>query len=124
MIDTPDPRIKKLPLWAQEEFKRLQRIVEDQGHALADLKDGPAETDTIADPAAGMVRKGDTPMPLRPGTDVKFMIGAGWGEEFNVRVKTLENGKKVLEVSGERRMALRAMSSNVIHFFALPLEDA
>lgn len=124
MTDITDERIAKLPQWARALIESMARSVAQQAQIIADLKDGPADSDTFVSPGAAVVQKGDVPMPLKRGTEIEFRLGDGWGEQLSVRARTLETGMRVLEVRGERRMAQRSMSSNVIHFFALPLEDA
>lgn len=113
----------RLPKGVQSYIADLERTIAQLTKQVALAKEGPADSDTIADPGADMYRKGDVPRPLPRGTEVKFILGPGWGEQYEVQIKTKENGMRVLEVRGDRRTAMRTTSSNVVHFFSLPMED-
>jgi hypothetical protein len=68
MLKDNDPRLAKLPKWAQGEFERLQQKVEDSEKRVAELSARPEDTDTLVH---DYVR---TPIPLPPGSRVRFVL--------------------------------------------------
>lgn len=71
IIDKNDPRLAKLPKWAQQEFETLLQKVADAGSHIANLSlQGPEDTDTYV---RDHVRD-DIMLP--PGSEVRFVLDA------------------------------------------------
>lgn len=101
-------RIAKLPKWAQEELRDLQRLSSEALEALDELragKYGDDNTDTLADPY------GDTPLKLRKGEVIEFRLG--YGQSDVVRARVDQYG--VLELNGGAVLAVHPRAANVVH---------
>jgi len=62
MAYTRDPRIAKLPQWAQNEFQGLERRLAEQSLKLQALLDGPSDSNATLDPYSDY----STPLPRNP----------------------------------------------------------
>ena len=107
---TPDrnARIAKLPKWAQEELRSLER---DLGVALDELEDlregkyGDADTDTVADPYA------DAPLKLKKGETIEYRLGYDRGAVIRARVDQYG----ILELNGGQAIAVHPRAANAVH---------
>lgn len=96
----PPHNITKLPKWAQNEIQRLTRDLED---ARSQLRAGPEDSDTFADPYSS------APRPLGKGPTIDFVFGEHWGEQFQARLEG-----KVLRVNGGNSIAVLPRASNLV----------
>ena len=116
MTYTPDSRIKKLPMWAQNEFGSLQRINAELLAQNAALTAGPEESDTIADPKIHMMRDGRTARPLGNGTEVEFLLSDMGDDHIDVKIVD-SNGRRVLQITGGYALNIEVQASNILHVY-------
>lgn len=102
-----DPRVEKLPLWAQGYITRLNAQIAVLRRTVDTLQgDEERVSNTVAEPFgkyAGRVR-----MPLADGTTVRFIHGSERAEEYvDVRVSDGE-----VDINGGTMLIVRPRSGN------------
>lgn len=116
--DANDPRIAKLPGWAQTLIGDLGRTIDRQEEQINELTKGPEESNTIVNPDAEIFHKGAKPMRLKSGTEIEFQLGDGFGQHLKVMVIDRGDGN-VVELRGERNLVVKPTASNCLHIFAV-----
>lgn len=108
-----DPREEKLPRWAQDTLKSLRRQVEVQKMRADDARKagGPDDTDTIVDPYDA------TPIRLRKGEQVRFLVGPEEYQWIDCSVQKRGNGMVVRALSGDS-LIIYPSTSNVAYLRA------
>jgi hypothetical protein len=108
---TPDPREARQPQWIRNTLDQLRMRLGEARRRVAELTDGPADSDTIADPY------GDFPQRLKRGESIEFHLGtARTGEPMTVRVRVIRdrNGRAVLDINANDTLLVLPRASNAI----------
>lgn len=111
-LDLEDPRIDKLPVWAQamlrDAEKKVRMAREDADEVRMDTN--PDETDTV------IARYDKIPVGLPAGEIVRFWLSKKHNGQQWVDVHTLQDGlRKVVSVQCGAELSIHSRSSNVIY---------
>lgn len=98
-----DPREARQPQWIRHTLSQLRMRLDEAEKRIAELTEGPADSDTIADPYGGY------PQRLKRGTAIEFQVGTNhFGEPARVMVRVIRdrNGRAVLDLNVTDGVAL------------------
>jgi hypothetical protein len=107
----PDPREARQPQWVRTTISQLRMRLGEAQRRIAELTDGPADSDTIADPY------GAYPLRLPRGETVEFHLGVGRnGEPMGLRVRVIRyhGGRVVLDINANDTLLVLPRASNAI----------
>ena len=108
-MDVNDPRLAKLPRWAQQHIENLERDLVEVTNRVEAAQRGPVDTDTIADAYS------DHPLRLAQGARVRFQLGPDYDEQIVCHVSERRGGQKCLEIHGGDMLVIRPMSGNLVN---------
>src|SRR5687768_16572323 len=95
----PDPREARQPQWIRSTLFQLRQRLGEAERRIAELTDGPADSDTIAAPYS------DHPVRLRRGESIEFRLSADLDEFIRARVMRDPSGKAVLDLNAGTSIA-------------------
>jgi hypothetical protein len=102
-MTTQDERIKRLPIWAQNEFQHLQKRVES---LEAKLAIGPENSDTLVIGYSG------PDLPLGRGVTVRFVLDQNNYVECHIDCD--RSGRRRVNVRAKNRLIAQPVMSNAM----------
>lgn len=108
-----DPRMAKLPRWAQTRIEILERdLAHARERALQAEGVGPEDTDSVVEPYDSI------PARLQPGARLRFYLDGTRHSYLDVRVTEQSRGKYV-EVRGSGTVLIEPQSGNMFKIWSV-----